>query len=80
MAEKLHKNTTLLWEINHDMRDGFKLNGARTPQCANILSRHHQRYIHDDKQGKYYVMGIARYVDGRFNGYGFSLKTKKMVY
>ena len=81
MNGKFFKKTGLLWDINHNMNDGFRLSGARTPQCANILSRHHKRYIDDDKQHKYYVHGILRTdKDGKFLGYGWTQKTKKMVY
>ena len=82
MNGKFWKKTTLIGEINKSpSRDGFRLNGARSPQGANILSRHHKRMIWDDKQHKYYVHGILR-VDrnGKFLGYGWTQKTKKMVY
>ena len=80
MSEKLWKYTTLIDSIN-SMEDGFKLNGARTPQCANILSNHHKRMIWNDKRHKYYVHSILRTdKDGKFLGYGWSQKTKKMVY
>lgn len=81
MAQKLYKNLTILQNINHNMNDGFKLDATSTQQCANIESTHHKRVVWNDRQGKYYVLSILRVdKDGRFKGYGSSLKTKKMVY
>lgn len=79
MAEKMHKYTTLIESIN-SMEYGFRPHARHTPQCVNIMVRFHQRYKASKCRGKYYIHGIERYEDGRFNGYGSSLKNKKLIY